>query len=385
MGRTLRLTLSLATAVAATEAAVLLLRPRSGAPRPVPVAARDYFSPAEIERARRFRRGQRALALVSGAVDLAILGALVRRPPRGHPAVVAAGLATGMTAVGLPLAAVSHVRGKRVGLVTQSWGGWGSDVAKATAIQAPITAGAGALVDAGMRRFGSRWWLPGAGGLLGFGLLTLLAGPTLIDPLFNKFEPADDELHARVKKLAEAAGVPVDRVLVMDASKRTTASNAYVTGIGPTKRVVLFDTLLKDFSATEVDFVVAHEFAHVRHRDVQRAVVMLAVTGPTTVRAIAAAAEALGNSLPAVVLAAGLVAVPVSVVGNGMSRAVERRADRFAMEIVGDPRAQIAFQRGICVRNVAEPEPPRWVQVLYGTHPTTLERIAMAEAAASAS
>jgi STE24 endopeptidase len=379
------LTLSLATAVAATEAAVLLLRPRSAAPRPAPVAARDYFSPAEIERARRFRRGQRALALASGALDTAILVTLVRRPPPGHPAAVAGALGAGMTVAGLPLAAVSRVRGMRVGLVTQGWRGWAGDLVKAQAITAPLSAGAGALLDAGMRRYGTRWWLPGAGGLLGFGVLSLLAGPALIDPLFNRFEPAPADLRARVQALADAAGVPVDRVLVMDASKRTTASNAYVTGLGPTKRVVLYDTLLRDFSEAEVDFVVAHELAHVRHRDVPRSLVLVAVAAPATMRSVALGADALGNSLPAVVLAAGLVSVPVAVVTNGLSRAVERRADHFAMALVGDPRAQIAFQRGICVRNVAEPEPPRWVRALYGTHPSTLERIAMAEESRSAS
>ncbi len=406
-----RLLFAVASAVAATEAAVLLLRPRSDSVGAVPVAARDYFSADELIRARTFRRGQRRIALASMAIDTAILVALVRRPPRAHAAVVAAAMGAGMSVAGLPLGAWSRVRGKRVGLVTQGWGGWAADVAKAQAISAPLSAGGGWLVVAAMRRFGDRWWLPGAGGLVGTGVLALVAGPTLIDPLFNDFTPAEPGLRARVQGLAHAAGVPVDRVLVMDASKRTTASNAYVTGLGPTKRVVLYDTLLRDFTDAEVDFVVAHELAHVRHRDVQRSLALVAVAAPATVWAIAEGAAALGETtrgpasggllrplraavdgpppapqaLPAVVLSAGLVAPVVGVVSNGLSRAVERRADRFAMRLVGDPQAQIAFQRGICVRNVAEPAPPRWVQVVYGTHPTTLERIAMAEAAASGS
>jgi STE24 endopeptidase len=320
--------------------------------------------------------------LASTALDSGLLVALVRRPPRGHPAAVAAGMGLGMTIAGLPLAAAARARGVRAGLITQSWRGWAEDVAKTQAIAAPLSAGAGWLVTAAMRRYGTRWWLPGAAGLLGTGVLALIAGPTLIDPLFNRFEPAEPDLRARVEALAAVAGVPVDRVLVMDASKRTTASNAYVTGLGPTKRVVLYDTLLKDFSEAEVDFVVAHELAHVRHRDVQRSLVLLAVTAPATVWAIAEAAAALGGSLPAVVLAAGLVAPPIGIVANGLSLAVERRADAFAMDAVGNPRTQIEFQRGICLRNLAEPDPPRWVQVLYGTHPTALERIAMAEEAA---
>ncbi len=364
---------------------MLLLRPRSDSSRAVPVAARDYFSEDELGRARRFRSGQRRLALASTAVDAAILTALVRRPPQGHPAVVAAAMGAGMSVAGLPLAAISRVRGKRVGLVTQSWGGWATDLVKAQAISAPLSGAGGWLVVAGMRRYGDRWWVPGAAGLLGTGVLALVAGPTLIDPLFNEFTPAEPGLRARVQRLADAAGVPVDRVLVMDASKRTTASNAYVTGFGPTKRVVFYDTLLNDFSEAEVDFVVAHELAHVRHRDVLRSLALVAVAAPATVRAIAEGADALGNSLPAVVLSGALVAPVVGIVSNGLSRSVERRADRFAMRLVGDPGAQIAFQRGICLRNLAEPEPPRWVQVLQGTHPTTLERIAMAEDAKSAS
>lgn len=336
-------------------------------------------------RARRFRRGQRTVSLASAAVDVGLLIVLARRPPAGNPAVVAAGMSVGMSVAGLPLAAVARVRAKRVGLVTQGWSGWAADFAKTQAISAPLSAAGGWLVVAGQRRFGERWWLPGAAGLLGTGVLALLAGPALIDPLFNDFEPAEPELRARVERLAAAAGVPVDRVLVVDASRRTTASNAYVTGLGPTKRVVLFDTLLRDFSADEVDFVVAHELAHVRHRDVQRSLTLLAVTAPATVWAIAEGAAALGDTLPALVLAAGAVAPLVGVVANGLSRAVERRADRFAMRVVGNPQTQVDFQRGVCLRNVAEPEPPRWVQVLYGTHPTTLERIAMAEDSASAS
>ena len=373
-----------ATAVAATGAAALLLRPRSGTARTVPVAARDYFSDEELQRARRFRRGQRALGLASSAIDTAILVALVRRPPGAPPAAVAVGLGLGTSVAGLPLAAVSRVRAKRVGLVTQGWGGWAADLAKAQAISAPLSAAGGWLVAAGQRRYGDRWWLPGAGGLLGTGLLALVAGPTLIDPLFNTFTPAEPGLRARVERLAASAGVPVNRVLVMDASKRTTASNAYVTGFGPTKRVVFYDTLLRDFTEAQVDFVVAHELAHVRHRDVQRSLVLLAVTAPATMWAIAEGAAALGDTLPAVVLAAGVVAPALGVVANSLSRAMERRADRFAMGLVGDPRSQVDFQRGIVLKNVAEPEPPRWVQIMNGSHPTTLERIAMAEEAASA-
>lgn len=352
--------------------------------------ARDYFSDAELGRARRFRRGQRALMLAGTALDAAALAALVRRPLEGSPAVVAAGMGAGLTVLGLPLAAAARERSVRVGLVTQSWRGWAGDMAKAQAVSAALSAAGGTLLVAGMRRYGDAWWRPGAGGLVGVGVLSLLAGPTLLDPIFNRFEPAEPDLRARVERLAAAAGVPVDRVLVMDASKRTTATNAYVTGLGPTKRVVLYDTLLADMSPDEVDFVVAHELAHVRHRDVLRGLGLLAATAPALTWSIARLARILGapadgRALPAVALAGGLVATPFGMLASVFSRRMERRADAFAMGLIGDPRTQIAVQRALCVRNVAEPEPPRWVRIVFGSHPTALERIAMAERAASAS
>jgi len=331
--------------------------------------------------------------LVGTALDAAVLTTLVRRAeaiPPTSPAVAAAGLGAALTVLGLPLSAAARERSIRVGLVTQSWRGWSADLAKAQAISAGLSAAGGAVLVAGMRRYGDAWWRPGAGGLVGVGVLSLVAGPTLLDPIFNRFEPAEPDLAERVARLAEAAGVPVDRILIMDASKRTTASNAYVTGLGPTKRVVLYDTLLRDMSPEEVDFVVAHELAHVRHRDVLRGLGGLAVAAPALTWSIARLARTMnapadGRALPAVALAAGIVATPFGMVANFFSRRMERRADAFAMGLIGDPRTQIAVQRSLCVRNVAEPEPPRWVRIVFGSHPTTLERIAMAEAKASGS
>lgn len=388
MSPALRLPLAVAAAVAATEIAVRLVRPRPLPPKAVPVDERDYFSAAELGRARAFRRGQRRIMLASTALDAALTAGLVARPPArltATPApLAAAGMAAASTLAGLPLSAWSRQRSVAVGLTTQGWRGWGEDLLKAQAIALPLTAVAGWLLTAGMRRFGDRWWLPGAGGLVATGVLSLVAGPTLIDPIFNKFEPAEPALGDRIQGIADGAGVRVDKVLVMDASRRTTLSNAYVTGFGATKRVVFFDTLLQDFTPAEVDFVVAHELAHVRHRDVGHGLALIAIASPAMVFAIAEVAKALGarpdaRALAPVALAAGLLSPALGMVTNGFSRAIERRADRFAMAAVPDPRTQIAFQRTIAIKNLADPDPPRWLQAVYGTHPTTLERIAMAE------
>src|SRR5205814_7583129 len=126
-----------------------------------------------------------------------------------------------------------------VGLVTQSWRGWGVDLVKAGAIGSGLAAGAAALADALRRRLPRAWWLPGAGAAVGAAGAMAFAGPVLLDPLFNTFRPLEDgPLRQDVLELAERAGVRVKEVYVVDASRRTTAANAYVTGLGATKRVV---------------------------------------------------------------------------------------------------------------------------------------------------
>jgi STE24 endopeptidase len=382
-----------AATLATAQAAAWLLRPRSPRPAAVPVEARAYFSEAELARARAYRRPQRLIGAASAGVDAALVAWAVRRQPLrldDRPvlggAAAAAGLSVAARLAGLPLSALSRRRALRVGLATQSWGGWASDLVKAQALSAGFSAAGGALLVAGMRRFGERWWLPGAGAAVATGVLSLYVGPTLLDPIFNRFTPAEPDLRERVVAVAGRAGVRVDRVLVVDASRRTTASNAYVTGIGPAKRVVFFDNLLRDFTPDEVQFVVAHELAHVRHRDVLRALAQLAVTAPALLLAVARVADALGaepdaRAVPAVTAALGLLLPGVSAIGAQLSRQVERRADAFALDATGDPQTLIDFHRGIVVKNLGEPDPPRWLQLLAGSHPTTLERIGIAEAA----
>jgi STE24 endopeptidase len=211
----------------------------------------------------------------------------------------------------------------------------------------------------------------------------------VLDPLFNRFTPLPHgRLRGEVLGLAERAGVRVKEVYEVDASRRTTAANAYVTGLGPTKRVVLFDTLMRDFTPAEVRFVIAHELAHQRFRDVPRGLAFLALVAPLGALATAELAERLVPAgarpaalVPATALAATALSPPLAAIGNQLSRAVETRADRFALGLTGEPDAVIEFHRRIAVQNVAEPEPPRWVRAVFGTHPTTLERIGQALAA----
>jgi STE24 endopeptidase len=368
-------------AVAVAEAAARLLRPRAGLVDPAPVKAASYFSPAEIDRARAFRRPQ--LGLFGGmlAVQGAVLGALVRRPLRLGPAATGAVMTTALAVAPLPLSAVSRRRAVRAGLVTQSWGGWGADLGKSLAIGIVEGAAAGAGASAIVRRLPRAWWLAGSAAAVGVGAAFTFLGPVVLAPIFNRFtDLPDGPVRDDVVTLAQQAGVDVGRILEVDGSRRTTMANAYVTGLGRTKRVVLYDTLLRDFTAAETRLVVAHELAHVRHRDVQRFLAYLALVAPPAAFAVS---RMVGPepSLPELMAASAAVMAPIGVVSNAFSRAIERRCDTEAVRATGDREAFVDFHRRIAIKNLADPDPPRWQQLLLGTHPTTVERIGLALAA----
>ena len=403
--RTVGLPIALVAAVVVAEAAVLILRPRDLGPAPLPVEARAYFSQDQLEKAETFRTGQLWLYGARLLIEGGVLILLVRRPPerlrragRRRPVVAGAAAAAAISvALGvatLPVSAIASERARDVGLVTQGWLGWAGDVAKSEAIGALFAAAGGGLLILGMRRFGRRWWIPGAATVVAFGVIITYAGPVVLDPVFNKFKrlPAG-ETRSDVLALAKRAGVDVGEVYEIDASRRTSAANAYVNGLGHTKRVVLYDNLLRDFTPAEVRLVVAHELGHVHHRDVPRGLLFLAIVAPFGMFAVArlgerfAPRDAAGTplALPAVVLAVALVAPTITVISNQLSRAVERSADGFALELTREPETQIAFQRKIAIKNVSDPDPPDWVTFLLGTHPPTLERIGQAASAARAS
>jgi STE24 endopeptidase len=386
---------SVALALAVAEGGRRLLSPRDGTIAPAPVDLGDYFSSQEIDRGARFARPQLALAMARGLVDLAALTAIATRPPgvlrreARRPllagAAAGAGLSAALTLPPLPIAAIARRRAIGVGLVTQSWRGWAGDLVKSTAIETVLAGAAGGAAVVLTRRYPRGWWLPAAAGSIAFGALLAALAPVLLDPVFNDFTPLPEgETRSDVLELAEAAGVRVREVYSVDASRRTTAANAYVNGLGPTKRVVLFDTLLDRYGRDEVRTVVAHELAHVRHRDVPRGVLYAAIVAPVAALAVQRLSWELSPGrgsaaqLPALALAAALVAAPLGLIGNGLSRAVERRADAFSLELANAPEAFISFERSIALQNVADLDPPRWVQAVLATHPSTAERIGFA-------
>jgi STE24 endopeptidase len=395
MERPRRVAVAVAAAFVVAEAAVLLLRPRDGVIAPAPVDPGSYFTPEELHRAREFRRGQLVIFATSMAVEAGALAWLVRRPPAPlrapsrRPIVIAAGagaaLSVGLTVAQLPLSAISHRRSVDVGLSTQDWGPWLADAAKAAGVGTVFAGAGGAAAVALMRRLPRTWWLPGSALALGVAVATLYLGPVVLDPIFNRFTVLPDgSTRSDVLALAREAGVDVGQVYEVDASRRTTAANAYVTGLGRTKRVVLYDTLLNNFSRDELRLVVAHELGHVRHRDVPNGLLYLAIVAPFGLLAVAQLTRRLAPQegarpgpavLPALALSIVVMATTIGTISNQLSRVVEARADAFALDLTAEPKPFISFEQRIALRNLADPDPPEWQTFLLATHPPILDRI----------
>ncbi len=382
--------------------ATLILRPRHGLIDPASVDTTAYFSPDQLERAHDYAAPQRLIALGGMALSGGTLALLALRPPRRvrsvferlgrrpilGSAAAGAGLSVVLVVVGLPLSAVAHQRAVDVGLSTQSWGGWVSDLVKSVGIEAVFAAIGGAVAIALVRRFRRHWWAPAAVAVVLFGVVTTYLFPVVIDPIFNKFERLPDgALRSDVLAVAKRAGVDVGQVYRVDASRRTTGANAYVNGLGHTKRVVLYDTLIRDFPEDQVRSVVAHELGHVKHNDVPRGLLWLAIVAPAGTFLVQQLAERMSRRsrpgpgmLPGLALAVALVSLLVGSASNVLSRRIEASADAFALQTTRDPAAFIALERKLAVTNVSEPDPPAFFQLLFGTHPTAVERIGMGEA-----
>ncbi len=294
----------------------------------------------------------------------------------------------------LPFAAWRHTVLSRYGLSTQGWGGWTVDLLKGYAVSAVI--GVVALLGFyAITHFAPRWWWAwGAAGAATLAVLLSFVLPVLVEPVFNKFTPmADGPLRTELMRLAQADGVPVRDVLVADASRRTRAVNAYVSGLGPTRRIVVYDTLLREAPPAEVVSVVAHELGHAKDNDVRTgtlvgalgaalAVVALFLLGGWTGLLRTAGVTSIAEPrafalLVAVVAVAGLVSSPAQAM---ISRRVEARADAHALALTQDPTTFEAMQRRLSSVNLGDPDPPRWEYLFGASHPSTVERMAAARA-----
>jgi STE24 endopeptidase len=226
--------------------------------------------------------------------------------------------------------------------------------------------------------------------MVGGPLLAVLGAATvLLQPLVEspRLEPLRDRaLAADIRRLGREVGVRPLPIDVKDASERTTTANAEVIGIGPTRRIVLWDTLLDGrFTRGEIRVITAHELAHVGRRHLWKGVAWFVLLAPPLVLVLALATRPLGGmSNPGAVPLAALVVVLLELAllpfANTISRRYEAEADWVALEATRDPAALRGVVRRFARTSLAQPDPPAWSRPFLGTHPTILQRIAMAEA-----
>jgi STE24 endopeptidase len=363
--------------------------------------------PQRREQAREYARLRRRLFLVdlvlSGALLLLVLATgthvWLRDVLAGtipwYFALVAAYVALltlGSAVIFLPLSYYGgFVLPHRYDLSVQSPGSWIADYVKGTLVglvQAVLIA---LPVYALLRASPDWWWLWAAVVIAVFAVILTNLAPLLIVPLFFKLTPLDDDdLRERLVSLASRAGTRVRGVYVMDMSRRTRAANAALMGIGNTRRIVLGDTLWLRFTPSEIEAVLAHELGHHVHHDLWKGIafqsaltfvalwladqIMRAFVGPSGLDGIADIA-----GLPLLLLVAGGLFTMLMPLTNGLSRRWEAAADRFAVRMIADPEAWKGALRKLADQNLAEVDPPPWVEWLLYSHPSIRHRLEAAE------
>lgn len=376
----------------------------------VPVRPEEVFTTAQLSRSEAYSSAQRHLGwarlvvalVVAMVLGLSPLGARLGRllpGSWGGPWWLRALLATlAVLLVGrlatLPFDLALRRNALAYGLTRQPVGDWLRDRGVSLLVDWVFAAILVLLVIGAARRSPRRWplWTALAGAVL-----TMLGSwvyPVLVEPLFNQFQslPAG-ELRTRVLELARTEQVPVSDVLVADASRRTTTLNAYISGFGGTRRVVLYDNLVNDVPQDETLAVVAHELAHARNHDVLLGTTLAAVgvVGGSGLLGLVlgrrrllrrAGLESVGRpeSVALVLALAAVGSLLASPAQNTVSRAIEARADRGSLAATGEHAPFERIQVQLAVRSLSEADPPRWSQIWFGSHPTTVQRIGLSRA-----
>lgn len=371
-----------------------------------PADPADWFSPEEIDKAKRYTGPLRRVALAGKLVGLAAEVAFVLA--HGGPRILdALDLGNGVlelvvlilvlavigTIVGVPFQAWQELRhDKEWGFSTQTTGGFVADLFKGLALGTVMNAVLFIPLWAVLSAQPDTWWVWGwlitAVFAVGLGLLY----PVLIAPIFNKFTPLEDqELRTALLERATQAEADISEVLVSDASKRSRKENAYVAGMGSTRQVVLFDTLLKR-PAHVVDAIVAHEIGHWKRRHLVRTVplmtvllfvnylVLYAVLQSDTILDLAGVDHlADPAAFPLFALVFPLPSILITLVMSWLSRAHERDADLFALELTREPAHFVEAMRGLHTDNLADLTPSLWKRLTM-SHPPAAERMAMGTA-----
>lgn len=293
------------------------------------------------------------------------------------------------TLLTLPLSYFSEYRlEKRYGLLKQGLGGWIADAVKGLVLGAVISGPLLLGLYAVLGRFPETWWLWAIGGYALFTLVAIVAVPVVVMPLFHKFTPLEDpELASRLQGLAERAGARVQGVYRWGLGEKSELANAALTGLGATRRIIVSDTMLDRYSPDEIEAVLAHELGHHCHADIWR---LWGVNVAVTSVAFYLGHLALGRfstqfgltglgdfaNMPLfllVLMGASLLAMPLI---NGYSRRREHAADGFAIRHAGQPAALASALTKLAGQNLADPEPPAWVEWWLHSHPALGRRVA---------
>lgn len=368
------------------------------------------FMDEQIARHGAYRRGAYAAFAISVVLEISVLLVLARGPlatvlDRTPGTIgrwwISALVAAAVVAVATWLAQLplGYVRGYVVqhawGLSTQTATAWMTDALRSLLVAGVIAAVATVTFFGLVRWQPQHWWLWGWAGFTVLTALLFFLYPVLIAPLFNRFTPlADESLAREIRQLAAEAGVAVDEVLVTDASRRSTIENAYVAGLGATKQVVVYDTLLAAGSEAETAYVVAHELGHEIENHIAKGLALSSLgllAGFAALRVLStrggpwswAGAEGIGDprALPLLLVFATLAGFLLLPLQNAISRRFEERADEIALELTEDPDTAIRVHRRLAFSNLSDLRPPRPAVWLLYTHPPVRARIeaAMAE------
>lgn len=296
--------------------------------------------------------------------------------------------------INLPLSFISgYILPHRFGQSNQTLRGWITDQLKSGLVGGVLGLLMVEVIFAVLRSYPDAWWIWASALLLFFSVILSILAPVLLMPIFYKFVPLGEEyneLIGRLRRLSERAGTQVKGVYRFDMSRRTKSANAALTGLGSTRRIILGDTLLTEFTSDEIETILAHELGHHVNRDIPLQIVMEVIS--TTLGLFLASLvlrwgvevwgfQGVGDVavLPLLMLVLGMFGLVTMPLTNGFSRWRERLADRYALQATGKPKAFASAMTRLANQNLAEVDPEPWVEFLLYSHPALEKRIRMAQ------
>jgi len=355
-----------------------------------------YFSSDFLSTASAYGRTSMILSITSKVLSWAVMGIVLfiiwkyfTSGPRVNILVAAGYITLFYILLSIILLPLSFYRGYTIehqfGQSVQTVGMWFSDYGKSKAIDIIVSVGAMTGIYALLVYVPRYWWLIAASAMAVFIIIAVYLYPILIDPLFYKFKKLDDNiLQEEILGITKKAGIEVEEILIADASRRTIKANAYFTGVGNTRRIVLYDNLINNFSNEEILNVIAHEAGHWKYSHVLKSIGMSIIGGflGLFLLALIFSRAGLKGDIRVVfilILIISLVTFLILPFQNMVSRYFEKQTDETALEITNGYDAQIALMVRLAESNLSNVEPHPVIKYILYSHPPIMERIGYAE------